>query len=77
MSNDKNEIDKNLLISLADAAEIYGFSPNYLRQLIHRKRLKAQKLGGVWLTTRANIEEYIEDRHKRGVYRDDISSDNS
>ena len=64
--------DKNSLISLADAAEIYGFSADYLRQLIHRKRLKAQKLGGVWLTTRADVEEYIEGRQKRGVYRDDI-----
>ena len=66
--------DKNSLISLADAAEIYGFSADYLRQLIHRKRLKAQKLGGVWLTTRADVEEYIAGRQKRGVYRDDIDT---
>lgn len=72
MSEEEN--DKNHLIALADAAQIYGFSSDYLRQLIHRKRLKAQKLGGVWLTTRADIEEYIEDRQKRGVYREDIDT---
>ncbi len=74
MFNDPD--DKNRLISLTDAANIYGFSSNYLRQLIHRKRLRAQKIGGVWLTTRANVEEYIKDRKKRGVYRNDIGPNN-
>ena len=75
MSNDTNENDKDRLISLADAGKIYGFSPNYLRQLIHRNRLKARKIGGVWLTTCAHIEEYIKDRQQRGAYRDDIDLD--
>lgn len=77
MPDKRNDLDKNRLISLADAANIYGFSQNYLRQLIHRDRLQAEKVGGVWLTTRASIEEYIEGRQKRGVYREDIDpSDN-
>jgi excisionase family DNA binding protein len=66
--------DKNRLIALTDAAKIYGFSSDYLRQLVHRKRLQAQKIGGIWLTTRADVEEYIEGRQKRGVYRDDIDA---
>ena len=76
MPDQTNEDDKNRLISLADAASIYGFSPDYLRNLVRRKRLKAQKIGGVWLTTRANVEEYIKSRQKRGTYRDDITPDN-
>ena len=76
MPDQINEDDKNRLISLADAASIYGFSPDYLRNLVRRKRLKAQKIGGVWLTTRANVEEYIKSRQKRGTYRDDITPDN-
>lgn len=74
MPNDVN--DKNNLISLSDAATIYGFTADHLRHLIHRNRLKAKKLGGVWLTTRADVEEYISSRKKRGVFRDDISSKN-
>ena len=76
MPDQTNEDNKNRLISLADAASIYGFSPDYLRNLVRRKRLKAQKIGGVWLTTRANVEEYIKSRQKRGTYRDDITPDN-
>ena len=72
---DKTNDDKNRLISLADAAQIYDFSHDYLRHLALRKRLKAQKIGGIWLTTRADVEEYIQSRQKRGAYRDDISSD--
>ncbi|MCB8944369.1 MAG: helix-turn-helix domain-containing protein [Ardenticatenaceae bacterium] len=75
MSDDVN--DKNSLISLGDAAEIFGFSADYLRNLAQRNRLKAQKIGGIWLTTRANVEEYIESRQKRGAYRDDIDSESN
>ncbi len=74
MSNDTN--DKYNLISLGDAANIYGFSADYLRNLAQRNRLKAQKIGGIWLTTRANVEEYIASRQKRGTYRNDINPKN-
>ncbi len=75
MPDQTNDQDKHQLISLADASRIYGFASDYLRHLVLRKRLKAQKIGGIWLTTRANVEEYIESRQKRGVYRDDITLD--
>ena len=64
--------DKSRPITLAEAADMYRFSQDYLRQLIHKGRLKARKSGGVWLTTPADIETYIASRKKRGVYRDDI-----
>ena len=75
MPDQTNDNDKNRLISLADAARIYGFSSDYLRHLVLRERLKAQKIGGIWLTTRANVEEFIKSRQRRGVYRDDITPD--
>jgi excisionase family DNA binding protein len=64
--------DKTRLISLAEAAELYGFNAQYLSQLAKRGRLKAQKIGGVWLTTKHDVETYIKSRKKRGAYRDDI-----
>lgn len=74
MSNETQ--DKDRLISLADAAEIYGFNRLYLAQLAHRGRLKAQKLAGAWLTTPAYMEEYIRSRQKMGAYREDIQVEN-
>jgi len=66
--------DKTRLISLPEAAELYGFNAQYLSQLAKKGRLKAQKIGGVWLTTPNSVEQYILSRKKRGAYRDDIPS---
>ena len=51
--------DKNRLISLPEAAELYGFNAQYLSQLAKKGRLQAQKIGGMWLTTPQNVEIYI------------------
>lgn len=66
--------DKTRSIALAEAARLYGFSQDYLRQLIHKGRLKARKGGGVWLTTPMDVENYIISRKQRGKYRDDIQA---
>ena len=75
MPDDKPQDDKNRFISLAEAAELYGFSHNYLRNLARRGRLEAQKIAGAWLTTPANVEEFIRSRQNRGVFREDIAID--
>jgi hypothetical protein len=67
-------LDKTHLITLAEAAEIYGFHPNYLAELARKGRLKARKSGSVWLTTPADVEDFIVSRQKRGVYRNDIQA---
>lgn len=64
--------DLSRLISLSEAAEMYGFNPDYLRTLAQRGRLKATKIGNSWVTTPENLEAYIRSRKKRGMYRDDI-----
>lgn len=70
---DSNNLDR--LISLPEAAAMYGFNPRYLGELARKGRLKAQKVGDVWVTTPANVEAYIISRKKRGAYRDDIQID--
>jgi excisionase family DNA binding protein len=60
------------LITLAQAAEIYGLGANYLQRLAKRGRLKATKLGAQWVTTPEDVEVYIKSRLVRGVYRKDI-----
>lgn len=67
--------DKTRLISLPEAAELYGFSSDYLRNLAQKSRLKAQKVADRWITTPQNVEDYIASRKLRGVYRDDIKVD--
>jgi hypothetical protein len=73
MTDDAQQDDKNRLISLAEAAELYGFNPVYLSHLARKGRLKAKKMGNSWITTLENMEDYIRSRQKRGVYRDDIN----
>jgi phosphohistidine phosphatase SixA len=61
---------KDELITLAQAAERYGFQPDYLRQLALKGRLKAKKLGNFWVTTAADVEAYLASRQRRGRYKD-------
>lgn len=72
MADETNNQNKERLISLAKASELYGFNQAYLATLARKGRLKAIKPGSEWLTTPANVEAYIRSRQKRGVYRDDI-----
>ena len=64
--------DKTRLISLPEAAELYGFSHSYLRSIAKKGRLQAKKVGTSWVTTPQDVENYISSRENRGVYRDDI-----
>lgn len=43
--------DADILLSLSEVAEIVGTSRDYLRQLIHRGKLDARKVGRDWVTT--------------------------
>ena len=73
MTNDRGE-GKSRLISLAEASEIYGFSHAYLRRLAIKGKLKAVKIARNWLTTPADVEEFIRSRQRKGKYRDDIQA---
>ena len=68
--------DKLRLISLAEAAELYGFSQDYLGELARKGRMKAQKVGKFWVTTPQDVEDFIRSRENRGVFRDDIEPPN-
>lgn len=67
--------DKTRLISMSEAAEIYGFNADYLARLARKGRLKAQKVGWSWVTTPLDVEQFISSRKKRGAYRGDIQID--
>lgn len=59
-----NKLDE--LISLSEASEISGLSSDHLRRLSEQGKLKAQKIGRNWVTTRKNIEDYIQERKSPG-----------
>ncbi len=50
------------LISLQDAAEYAGLSRDSLQGYIRRGRLKAKKVGPIWVTTRAAVDDYLQSR---------------
>ena len=50
------------LISLQDAAEYAGLTRDSLQGYIRRGRLKAKKVGPIWVTTRAAVDDYLQSR---------------
>lgn len=57
------------LLTLTQAGKRYGFSGDYFRRLAEKGRLKARKVGHLWLTTSHDVETFIVSREKRGVYK--------
>jgi len=47
------------VIPLRDAAKFYNYSQDYLRNLINKQRLPAQKKGKLWFIKIKDIEKYI------------------
>jgi len=45
-------------IGMAEAAELSGYSPAYVRQLANRGRVEARKVGRDWLIERGSLEAY-------------------
>lgn len=62
------------LISLQEAAEYAGLSKGTLHDYAKKGRLKARKLGWMWVTTRAAVDEYLQSRELTSIpkkYRKD------
>lgn len=65
MTNDQPDQDKHELIPLSEAAERCGLSHSTLRRYAWEGKLKAKKVGRDWLTTMANVEEYLAGRQRK------------
>lgn len=50
------------LISLQEAAEYSGLTKDTLHNYAKRGRLRAKRLGPIWVTTSAAIDEYLTSR---------------
>lgn len=52
-----------------DAAEVSGYNPDYIRQLIRSKKVLGRKWGPSWQVNRKSIEEYMKREAKLGERR--------
>ena len=55
------------LMSLQEAAEYAGLTRDSLQGYIYRNRLKAKKLGSIWVTTRVAVDEYLQSRDLESI----------
>lgn len=55
-----NNISK--FICLKDAAKISGYHQDYLGHLIRTGKLNGYKVGRSWMTTRADLNDFLQDR---------------
>jgi excisionase family DNA binding protein len=55
------------LISLQEAAEYAGLAKRSLHNYAQQGRLKAKKIGRMWVTTRAAVDEYLQSRSAENI----------
>ena len=55
-----------IVLTLAEAAERLGVTPDTLRQQIANGSLKARKVGPVWTVTPKEVERYARENRRSG-----------
>jgi excisionase family DNA binding protein len=66
------------LIDADEAAEILGFSPQWVTALLRQKLLSGQQIGRKWILDRADVEDYKAKvgrriaKRRRATGREDI-----
>jgi excisionase family DNA binding protein len=54
--------NKGNFLTSAEAAELVGVTPDYIRRLIMDKKLKATRLGRNWLVKRHHVQKITRQR---------------
>ena len=55
------------LISLQQAAEYANLEKKTLHNYARSGRLRAKRLGPIWVTTRAAVDAYLQSRHNENI----------
>lgn len=63
ISSDKDDYD---YIPLSEAAEITGYTIDHLRRLIQRDKMRGQRIGRNYVTTRSAVKDYLACSPKPG-----------
>lgn len=58
-------------ITTAEAAELTGYNLEYIRQMIRRQVIVAEKKGRDWWVDRASIEAHAEEMRQLGTAKHD------
>jgi Fic family protein len=58
-------LDQDAVIPLRDLAQLYDYSQDYLRNLINRGELKAQKKGKLWYVKVRDMAEHISSLNRK------------
>jgi len=58
------------LITVSEASELSGYTPQHVRLLIRQGLINARRAGGIWLVEASSLREYIESAPKPGPKAD-------
>jgi excisionase family DNA binding protein len=56
-------------ITTSEAAEMSGYTPRRIRQLIEERQIEAQRFGDVWQVDKASLLAYMRKAEKLGEKR--------
>ena len=56
-------------ITTAEAAEISGYHPEYVRRLVRNNQIRARKFGVVWQVDRRALSKYLKKGKETGDRR--------
>ena len=80
MPDDSTENDDRAaaerLISLSEAAEVCGLSPDHLRKLVRGGKVWGVKIGRNWVTSEAAVTAYLATDRRPGPRPQTSSEDN-
>jgi excisionase family DNA binding protein len=57
------------LITTAEAADISGYHPEYIRSLLKEGRIEGNKFGPIWQVRKTSLTEYLEKMDGKGSRR--------
>jgi excisionase family DNA binding protein len=62
-------------LTTTQAAQLIGYHPEYVRQLVKAGKIEAQKIGRDWLIQRSKLLAYIRKVSKTGAKRGPKTTD--
>lgn len=54
------------IISVSEAAELSGYTPQHIRLLIRQGLIAARRAGGIWLIEASSLRNYVDSNPKPG-----------
>ncbi|MGP1371532.1 MAG: helix-turn-helix domain-containing protein [Almyronema sp.] len=62
------------MITVSEAAELSGYTPQHVRLLIRQGLISARRAGGIWLVEASSLKSYLDKAPKPGPKSDNLQS---